>query len=183
MRTICGTHKYLAPELVQCDRGQLQGYDKAIDMCAPAPTPNLHTLLIPSTCVPLPQPPNLHTLLIPPPPNPPQAWVRGHGPWRAPRYKSPPHPANPNPNPNPSPDPKPKPNPNLNPNDSPNANPNPDPNPSPNPNPNPNPNPIPNQAWVAEVRTQRARLQRARLQRLQGDDLGFDEELPNLTLT
>ena len=32
MRTICGTHKYLAPELVQCDRGQLQGYDKAIDM-------------------------------------------------------------------------------------------------------------------------------------------------------
>ena len=30
--TICGTHKYLAPELVQCDRGQLQGYDKAIDM-------------------------------------------------------------------------------------------------------------------------------------------------------
>lgn len=32
MRTICGTHKYLAPELVQCDRGQVQGYDKAIDM-------------------------------------------------------------------------------------------------------------------------------------------------------
>ena len=32
MRTICGTHKYLAPELVQTDRGQLQGYDKAIDM-------------------------------------------------------------------------------------------------------------------------------------------------------
>jgi serine/threonine protein kinase len=32
MRTICGTHKYLAPELVQCDRGQLQGYDQAIDM-------------------------------------------------------------------------------------------------------------------------------------------------------
>ena len=32
MRTICGTHKYLAPELVQCDRGQIQGYDKAIDM-------------------------------------------------------------------------------------------------------------------------------------------------------
>ena len=25
-------HRYLAPELVQCDRGQLQGYDKAIDM-------------------------------------------------------------------------------------------------------------------------------------------------------
>lgn len=32
MRTICGTHKYLAPELVQTDRGQLQGYDNAIDM-------------------------------------------------------------------------------------------------------------------------------------------------------
>ncbi|KAL1504036.1 hypothetical protein AB1Y20_010448 [Prymnesium parvum] len=32
MRTICGTHKYLAPELVQTDRGQLVGYDKAIDM-------------------------------------------------------------------------------------------------------------------------------------------------------
>jgi len=32
MRTICGTHKFLAPELVQTDRGQLQGYDKAIDM-------------------------------------------------------------------------------------------------------------------------------------------------------
>ena len=56
MRTICGTHKYLAPELVQCDRGQLQGYDKAIDMCAPAPSPNLHTLLIPPTCAPLPSP-------------------------------------------------------------------------------------------------------------------------------
>ena len=32
MRTICGTHKYLAPEMVQTDCGQLQGYDKAIDM-------------------------------------------------------------------------------------------------------------------------------------------------------
>lgn len=32
MRTICGTHKFLAPELVQTDRGQVQGYDKAIDM-------------------------------------------------------------------------------------------------------------------------------------------------------
>jgi len=32
MRTICGTHKYLAPELVQTDRGQIMGYDKAIDM-------------------------------------------------------------------------------------------------------------------------------------------------------
>ena len=57
------------------------------------------------------------------------------------------------------------------------------PNPNPDPDPNPTPNPNPNQAWVAEVRTQRARLQRARLQRLQGDDLGFDEEHPNLTLT
>lgn len=35
MRTICGTHKFLAPELVQVDRGELKGYDKAIDMCAP----------------------------------------------------------------------------------------------------------------------------------------------------
>jgi calcium/calmodulin-dependent protein kinase I len=32
MRTVCGTHKYLAPEMVQTDNGQLQGYDKAIDM-------------------------------------------------------------------------------------------------------------------------------------------------------
>jgi len=32
MRTICGTHKFLAPELVQTDRGQVAGYDKAIDM-------------------------------------------------------------------------------------------------------------------------------------------------------
>merc|ERR1719231_2160264 len=32
MRTICGTHKYLAPELVQCDRGMVKGYDKAVDM-------------------------------------------------------------------------------------------------------------------------------------------------------
>ena len=32
MRTVCGTHKYLAPELVRCDRGQLQGYDSQIDM-------------------------------------------------------------------------------------------------------------------------------------------------------
>ena len=32
MRTICGTHKYLAPELIKCDRGQAQGYDKTIDM-------------------------------------------------------------------------------------------------------------------------------------------------------
>jgi len=32
MSTICGTHKYLAPELVQCDRGLIRGYDKAVDM-------------------------------------------------------------------------------------------------------------------------------------------------------
>ena len=32
LRTICGTHKYLAPELIKCDRGQAQGYDKTIDM-------------------------------------------------------------------------------------------------------------------------------------------------------
>ena len=32
MRTICGTHKYLAPELIRCDRGQAKGYDRAIDM-------------------------------------------------------------------------------------------------------------------------------------------------------
>lgn len=32
MRTICGTHKYLAPELVECDRGISKGYDKAVDM-------------------------------------------------------------------------------------------------------------------------------------------------------
>ena len=30
MRTICGTHKYLAPELIKCDRGQAQGYDKTV---------------------------------------------------------------------------------------------------------------------------------------------------------
>eukprot|EP00908_Phaeocystis_cordata_P019326 Transcript_30834.p1 GENE.Transcript_30834~~Transcript_30834.p1 ORF type:complete len:440 (-),score=158.92 Transcript_30834:570-1889(-) len=32
MRTICGTHKYLAPELVHCGRGEMRGYDKAVDM-------------------------------------------------------------------------------------------------------------------------------------------------------
>lgn len=32
MHTVCGTHKYLAPELVMTDRGQLHGYDKAIDL-------------------------------------------------------------------------------------------------------------------------------------------------------
>ena len=26
MTTVCGTHKYLAPELVECDRGMLRGY-------------------------------------------------------------------------------------------------------------------------------------------------------------
>ena len=32
METVCGTHHYLAPELVQCDRGELQGYDRSIDV-------------------------------------------------------------------------------------------------------------------------------------------------------
>jgi len=32
MQTVCGTHQYLAPELVQCARGQLLGYSQAIDM-------------------------------------------------------------------------------------------------------------------------------------------------------
>jgi len=32
MRTICGTHKYLAPELIECDRGLIKGYDMAIDL-------------------------------------------------------------------------------------------------------------------------------------------------------
>ena len=29
MRTVCGTRKYLAPELVRCDRGEARGYDLA----------------------------------------------------------------------------------------------------------------------------------------------------------
>jgi len=32
MRTVCGTHKYLAPELVACDRGMVAGYGKAVDI-------------------------------------------------------------------------------------------------------------------------------------------------------
>ena len=32
MRTVCGTHKYLAPEMIDCDRGERRGYDKAVDM-------------------------------------------------------------------------------------------------------------------------------------------------------
>ena len=32
MTTICGTHKYLAPELVECDRGTLRGYDATVDV-------------------------------------------------------------------------------------------------------------------------------------------------------
>lgn len=31
MDTICGTHSYLAPELVHCDRGDLEGYTRAVD--------------------------------------------------------------------------------------------------------------------------------------------------------
>lgn len=32
MRTVCGTHKYLSPELVQCDRKELLGYGCEVDM-------------------------------------------------------------------------------------------------------------------------------------------------------
>ena len=32
LRTICGTHKYLAPELVRCGRGEVSGYDQAVDI-------------------------------------------------------------------------------------------------------------------------------------------------------
>ena len=32
MRTVCGTHRYLAPEMISCERNERQGYDKAIDM-------------------------------------------------------------------------------------------------------------------------------------------------------
>jgi len=32
METVCGTHHYLAPELVQCDRGEVSAYTKAVDV-------------------------------------------------------------------------------------------------------------------------------------------------------
>mmetsp|Transcript_36885 Transcript_36885/g.61094 ORF Transcript_36885/g.61094 Transcript_36885/m.61094 type:complete len:388 (+) Transcript_36885:102-1265(+) len=32
METVCGTHHYLAPELVKCDRGEVDGYGKAVDV-------------------------------------------------------------------------------------------------------------------------------------------------------
>ena len=32
MKTICGTHRYLAPELIECEQGTARGYDKAVDM-------------------------------------------------------------------------------------------------------------------------------------------------------
>ena len=32
MRTVCGTHKYIAPEVVRCERGEAFGYTKSIDM-------------------------------------------------------------------------------------------------------------------------------------------------------
>ena len=32
MDTVCGTHHYLAPELVKCDRGEIEAYDKAVDV-------------------------------------------------------------------------------------------------------------------------------------------------------
>jgi len=32
LETVCGTHHYLAPELVQCDRGEREGYSKAVDV-------------------------------------------------------------------------------------------------------------------------------------------------------
>jgi len=32
LETVCGTHHYLAPELVKCDRGELSGYSKAVDV-------------------------------------------------------------------------------------------------------------------------------------------------------
>ena len=36
MHTVCGTRKYLAPEIVRCDRGEAHGYGSAA--VAPAPT-------------------------------------------------------------------------------------------------------------------------------------------------
>jgi len=32
MRTICGTHRFLAPELIECDRGHVSGYGPEVDM-------------------------------------------------------------------------------------------------------------------------------------------------------
>jgi len=32
MRTVCGSHAYLSPELVQMDRGKISGYGKEVDM-------------------------------------------------------------------------------------------------------------------------------------------------------
>ena len=32
MRTVCGTHKYLAPDVVRCERGEAFGYTKSIDV-------------------------------------------------------------------------------------------------------------------------------------------------------
>ena len=32
MDTVCGTHHYLAPELVRCDRGDQETYDQSIDV-------------------------------------------------------------------------------------------------------------------------------------------------------
>lgn len=32
METVCGTHHYLAPELVRCDRGEISSYDCSVDV-------------------------------------------------------------------------------------------------------------------------------------------------------
>lgn len=32
LQTVCGTHKYLSPEMILCDRGRLKGYSRAVDM-------------------------------------------------------------------------------------------------------------------------------------------------------
>ena len=32
METVCGTHHYLAPELVRCDRGEISSYDRSVDV-------------------------------------------------------------------------------------------------------------------------------------------------------
>jgi serine/threonine protein kinase len=34
LRTLCGTHKYLAPDLVRCFRGQAERYDESVDTWA-----------------------------------------------------------------------------------------------------------------------------------------------------